>query len=291
MQRNRMWITLLAATLLLLGCDSSSNPADLTPTELLRRAHDNMKALKSYQSDQVAGITTNRSGDERQTYAGVYSNQIDVVGNRTFAVVTNTFGTEVVTGYNLRIGDDDYISRDRKNFERANYPPEVRKTLEESRNFDLIGTILSGTGTLRDGNPARETVAGQDTRHLIADAGGVMTDTTNGRLEFWITTGDRPLIVKAASDTTKIAGTRNKTTTLNSRFDEPVNIPEPPRLWIVEVDCRLEVHCCVPSSSLLALCCSSPAAAAWLPLKLRPPNCCGKPATTPKPSTAYTTSR
>jgi len=230
------WLAVALAALLLVGCDSGGGETGkLTISDLLKQAASNKRAVRSYHDEQQTFYTYDPSGAP-VAMAVTETTDVDVVGNRSLAVITTTRNNESTLGYTMVISDQYYQSIDGEVYQPTRYTPEVLASIKQARIEDNIylDRLAVGLGSPRPGTPAEETINGQPTRHLLADAYGVLSHVVSGTIELWITTDSRPLVVRTTLDLYQ-ADIHISSRSIISRFDVPVAIPNP-RLVITLAD-------------------------------------------------------
>ncbi len=169
--------------LALAACDSNNPAPTLGPTNsdatLVKQAGMNMKALKSYHVEATGSLA---AGDMK------ISGDIDV-SNSNSRLDMNVAGQDLQT---VQIGTDHYNSSDGgKTFTKSDGTgPDPGPFVRVWDSFNPI-SIDKNAANFKDGAPARETIGGVDTKHIITNAGDLSlsnTSATSSTIELWITT-------------------------------------------------------------------------------------------------------
>lgn len=152
-----------------------------------------------------------------------HSTKLDFAGQRQIMVMTMA---GMADAYTLQVGKRTYTSEDGNTFKLLPMDENAAKPI----GYEVFGDLdrlLTEPYTARLAEPASEQLDGQPTRHLLAEDTSLGNDLASSRFEVWLTTGDRPLIVKMLAEQTATNGSRTVITRFNRRFDQPVTIPRP----------------------------------------------------------------
>ncbi len=212
----------------LAACDSGSGGGGSTSgksnADLLKEAAANMKAAKSYHLN-ISG----KSGDQDMKMGG----DLDLGNNKSKLDVSA--GGQNVTA--ISIGSDSYLSTDGgKTFTKS--PQGIGSSLDSfTKLWDNFkpAEIDKAKDAIKDGSPKDEKVGSDDTRHMtgstkdlssLSTSGG--SDTMDGTVDMWVTTGNKPTVRKMSVVGKDKDGKDINATIEWTQIDQALTIEAPP---------------------------------------------------------------
>lgn len=212
-------IALVVPVLSACGDTSSTSNADL-----LKQAIANMKDATSYTID----ADFNQDGQDVKL-----SGEVDVAGdNSKLQIDSDGQTTSLIT-----IGDDVYLSTDGG----TTFADTGSRGLSISQGFTGFMQMWNGflpdqidkhKDDLKDGKPATEKINGVDTKHITGSAktlslaANSTSSTTDGTVDFWISTG-KPYVIRMKLDGTA-GGQQVQGTYTWDKFNQKFDIQTPP---------------------------------------------------------------
>jgi hypothetical protein len=218
-------ITLTLGAMALSACGGDSGTASKSNADLLKEAAANMKAAKSY----TLNADVNQAGQ-----AVTINGQLDIANKNTnLAIDASGQKVSVIT-----VGSDVYLSTDGgTTFTNAGAAGSSITSgfAAFTSMWDTFqpDQVDKAKDALKDGTPATEKINGVDCKHITADAkdlsvlGGSTGSTTQGTIDFWVSTDAKPYIRQMKIDGTS-DGQPIKGTFTWDKFDQQFDIKAPP---------------------------------------------------------------
>jgi hypothetical protein len=215
-------VALTLVALFLSACGEQAGPSN---ADLLKQAVTNMKAAKTYTLD----VNFNQAGQSFKL-----SGQVDVAnsGSRVDIDAAGQKASLITIGSAVYLSTDGGTTFANEGAQGSGITQGFTGFLQMWNNFQP-DQVDKHKDELVNGTPAAEKINGVDTKHIKGNAQDLSTasnssadSTTQGTIEFWISTGT-PYVRQMKIDGTT-AGQAVQGTYIWDKFNEPLNIQAPP---------------------------------------------------------------